>query len=155
MKTYKLCSYSWVPSPPCKYWWGAKRNLWPRSVFSLYVLHWWTQGMDFYEWWFIYYEWFLFLVFLGTQLLLSENAHGEDDNLDLVLKLKSFVTISELISGSQFFCGFFFFFPFLKTMLWERESWNKICIPSSTNFLKNSVIYTVIKRYALICFCRE
>ena len=112
-----------------------------------------TWGMDFYEWWFIYYEWFLFLVFLGAQLLLSENAHGEDDSLDLVLKLNSFVTISELISGSQFFLVFFCF-PFLKMMLWERESWNKIFIPSSTNFLKNFVIYTVIKRYALICFCR-
>ena len=129
----KLCSYSWVPSPPCKYWWGAKRNLLPRSFFSLVCIALMTWGMDFYEWWFIYYEWLLFLVFLGAQLLLSENAHGEDDTLDLVLKLNSFVTISELISGSQFFVGFFFF-PFLKTMLWERESWNKICIPSSTNF---------------------
>lgn len=52
----------------------------------------------------------MFLVFLGAQLLLSENAHGEDDTLDLVLKLNSFVTISELISGSQFFVGFFFSF---------------------------------------------
>lgn len=56
----------------------------------------------------------MFLVFLGTQLLLSEHAHGEDDNLDLVLKLNSFVTISKLISGPQFFVFFFSFFPFLK-----------------------------------------
>lgn len=81
--------------------------------------------------------------------MLSEHAHGEDDSLDLVLKLNSFVTISKLISGSQFFVFFFFF----KTMLLERESWNKICIPSSTNFFLNFVIHTVIKRSALICFC--
>lgn len=59
-------------------------------------------------------------MFLGTQLLLSENAHGEDDNLDLVLQLKSFVTISELISGSQFFCGFFFSF-FKNDVMRKRE----------------------------------
>ena len=48
--------------------------------------------------------------------MLSEHAYGEDDNLDLVLKLNSFVTISKLISGSQFFVVFFlwFFFSFLK-----------------------------------------
>ena len=48
--------------------------------------------------------------------MLSEHAYGEDDNLDLVLKLNSFVTISKLISGSQFFVFFFlwFFFSFLK-----------------------------------------
>lgn len=81
--------------------------------------------------------------------MLSEHAHGEDDNLDLVLKLNSFVTISKLISGSQFFV---FFFSFLKNDV-IRKSWNKICIPSSTNFFLNFVIYTVTKRYALICFC--
>lgn len=63
----------------------------------------------------------MFLVFLGAQLLLSENAHGEDDSLDLVLKLNSFVTISELISGSQFFLVFFLFSLFKNDVMRKRK----------------------------------
>lgn len=46
--------------------------------------------------------------FSRNLLLLSENAHSKDDNINLVLMLNSFVTISKSISGSQLFFSFLF-----------------------------------------------